>query len=356
VRSGWTGVHPSAEIVWGGDPSTAFGFDGLESSVSQALTMGLSGISLWASDIGGFFTLTSERLTPELLARWIEFGAVSGVMRTKAEGIGTSAEDRPQIWEEPTLPIWRRYAKLRTQLFPYLLAADRRYRRTGMPMMRHLSLAYPGDRRAVATDDAFLFGDDLLAAPVLEEGARERELYVPGGRWVDLWRSVRFKEGDGSLALGRARMLAGGARRTMPAPLDELPLLVRAGAVLPLLPAEVDTLAPYGGDGGVVNLEDRRDRLDLLAFPRGSAKSRFERKGTLRSIERDGRWTLSIAGGGTRRIHLQATLGSLRDPFTPRRLELDGHRLGSARWSYSRQTGVLEAKLGGRPERLVVSE
>ena len=66
-----------------------------------------------------------------------------------------------------------------------------------MPMMRHLSLAYPGDRRAVATDDAFLFGDDLLAAPVLEEGARERELYVPDGRWVDLWRSVLPKRATG---------------------------------------------------------------------------------------------------------------------------------------------------------------
>ena len=83
---------PYAQVVWGGDPTTGWGFDGLRSSVIQALTMGLSGISLWGSDVGGFFTLSEERLTPELLARWIQFGAVSGVMRTKAGG---SAPPRP---------------------------------------------------------------------------------------------------------------------------------------------------------------------------------------------------------------------------------------------------------------------
>ena len=92
IRSGWSGVHPYAQVVWGGDPTTGWGFDGLRSSVIQALTMGLSGISLWGSDVGGFFTLSEERLTPELLARWIQFGAVSGVMRTKAGG---SAPPRP---------------------------------------------------------------------------------------------------------------------------------------------------------------------------------------------------------------------------------------------------------------------
>ena len=150
-------------------------------------------------------------------------------------------------------------------------------------------------------------------------------------------------------------MLAGGARRTLPAPLDELPLLVRAGAVLPLLPADVDTLAPYGGDGGVVNLEDRRDRLDLLAFPRGSTKSRYERKGTIRSIERDGEWVLDFDGPGNRRFRLQAGMSALRAPFAPRRVELDGRRLDPGKWSYDRRTGVLEAAFSGRSGRLAVS-
>ena len=93
------------------------------------------------------------------------------------------------------LPIWRRYAKLRTQLYPYLLAADAEYRRTGVPLMRHLALAYPTDAAAVAREDEFLFGPDLLAAPVLaQRRARSASLYLPGGRWIDFWKGVAYDE------------------------------------------------------------------------------------------------------------------------------------------------------------------
>ncbi|MEA2467212.1 MAG: hypothetical protein QOJ57_1338, partial [Thermoleophilaceae bacterium] len=180
-RSGWTGTARHSQIVWGGDPSTDWGFDGLESAVTNGLTMGLSGVSLWGSDIGGFFTLSSPQLTPELLARWIELGAVSGVMRTQANGftIGDRGR-RAQITDPDVLPIWRRYAKLRTQLLPYLASAGREYRRSGMPIMRHLSLVYP---KAPAHDDEFMFGPDLLAAPVVSPGATSRSVYLPSGRW-----------------------------------------------------------------------------------------------------------------------------------------------------------------------------
>ena len=77
--------------------------------MTQALSLGLSGVTLWGSDVGGFFTLCDDQLTPELLIRWLQFGAVSGVMRTQAEGIGVAAQGCPQVWEEPTrCPIWRR--------------------------------------------------------------------------------------------------------------------------------------------------------------------------------------------------------------------------------------------------------
>ena len=95
-----TGVHPYAQLVWGGDPTVGFGFDGLASAVQQALSIGTSGISRWGSDIGGFFGI-GKRLTPELLTRWIEFGAVSPIMRTEANGVmlplaGEAADQRPR--------------------------------------------------------------------------------------------------------------------------------------------------------------------------------------------------------------------------------------------------------------------
>ena len=104
--------RPARQVVWGGDPTTAWDFDGLRSSVRQALTMGLSGISTWGSDIGGFFALLQAQLSPELLTRWVQFGAVSGVMRTQADGIAVPDKSRPQVWDPDQIDNWRRYAKL----------------------------------------------------------------------------------------------------------------------------------------------------------------------------------------------------------------------------------------------------
>ena len=357
IRSGFSGVAPCAQIVWGGDPTTDWGFDGLASSVKNGLTMGLSGISTWGSDIGGFFSLGSRRLTPELYRRWIQFGAVSGVMRTQEGGIALPPKSRPKTTDEEILPTWRRYAKMRTQLYPYLVAADAEYRREGIPMMRHLALTYPDDARASAREDEFLFGPDLLAAPVLEPGARRRELYLPAGEWVDLWRSAAYDEaGDGGLDLaGRARLVEGGRSMSLPAPEDELPLLARAGTVLPLLPPDVDTLAAYGDRPGLVKLDDRRNRVDLLAFPRGDSSADFYEGERLSSRERRGRWELGIDGSRARRYSLQASLATLRRPLAPCRVTVGGRALPRADWSYRASDGVLEATFRARSTTLVAS-
>ena len=354
-RSGWTGSARCAVNVWGGDPTTVFGFDGLQSAVRQALGMGLSGVTRFGTDIGGYNTYgPAENLTPELLARWIEFGAVSGVMRTKRSGIAVPSYQRPQIYDRATLPVWRRYAKLHTQLYPYILAADAHYRRTGMPLMRHLGLVHPGDERALRTDEQLLFGPDLLAAPVVAAGERERKLYAPAGRWVDLWRSASYDESDGSLRLGRPRVLAGGTEHRLPAPLDELPLLVRAGAVLPLLEPDVDTLADYGSGPGLVHLNDRRGRLRLLAFPRGRSSAEMFEGERLVSVEgaKRRRWTLAVRGARKRTYRVQATLRTLRRPFTPCRVTVGRRTLARSRWSYDTKTTVLRARFKARRAKL----
>jgi alpha-glucosidase (family GH31 glycosyl hydrolase) len=178
--------------------------------------------------------------------------------------------------------------------------------------MRHLSLADPGDAKAVATDDAFLFGPDLLAAPVLTPGATERELHLPPGRWIDLWRSVAVQP-DGSLKAGLPRRLEGGREATLPAPLAELPLLVRAGAVIPMLPASVQTL--YGTKDPV--------RRSLLAFPAGS--------------------TIRLPGG-RHRYSLQAWV-----PFRPCRVR----PLRRRQWRYDRRTKVLTASFTAHGTRKI---
>ncbi len=352
VRSGWTGSARCSPVVWGGDPSADWGFDGLRSVVTNGLTMGLSGVSTWGSDIGGFFALFENQLTPELLTRWIEVGAVSGVMRTEANGIDIPEKARPQVWDDDVLPQWRRWSKLRTQLYPYLATAAAEYRRSGLPIMRHLALAYPDDPRSLGVEDEFLFGPDLLAAPVLDPGARTRSLHLPPGRWVDLWRSASYRNADGGLTLGRARLLDGGREVTVPAPLSELPLLARAGTLLPLLPPDVDTLAGYGDTAPEVSLYERRDRRVLLAFPRGSSSARLEDGGRLVSREGRGRWELGIRSTRPRTWLLQASLGTLRHPFTPCSVRLGGRPVRG--WSYGSADRVLRAALPPRGTHLVV--
>jgi alpha-glucosidase len=270
VRSGWTGSARCSPIVWGGDPTTGFGFDGLESSIYQALSMGLSGVGLWGSDIGGFFALGFNAVTPELLDRWTAFGALSVIMRSQKDGIALPPKStpRPQPWDPAHLPVWRRYAKLHTQLYPYIAAAVAEYDASGMPVMRHHVLTHPGDPLAVARDDQYMFGPDLLVAPVYIAGATTRELYLPAGRWVDFWRAVDYVESSGDFVLRRdAAAIEGGRVITVDAPVAEIPIFVRAGARIPLLPAEVHTLAEHGVNPAIVHLSDRVDSIDYLQFP-----------------------------------------------------------------------------------------
>jgi alpha-glucosidase (family GH31 glycosyl hydrolase) len=300
-RSGWTGAAGCAQDVWGGDPTTTFGFDGLSSAVKQALSIGMSGVSRWGSDIGGYDTIGGDpQLTPELLKRWIEFGAVSAVMRTKASGIAIPDYARPQVFDPGIVEVWRRYAKLHTQLYPYLRAADAEYRATGMPLMRALALT---ERSSPATDDEFGFGPDLLAAPVVREGQSTRSVRLPRGRWL---RGLVYRSKDGAWLAHRAALLRGGRTVSVRAGEDELPIFVRAGALLPLLSPDVDTLAD--GGKGVVRLSDRAGQLRLLAFPRGRSKARIYDREGVRSHLTARAWTLTLSQERTRRIDVQAVL------------------------------------------------
>jgi alpha-glucosidase (family GH31 glycosyl hydrolase) len=357
IRSGYHGVQPCARVVWGADPTEDWSCsDGLCAAVNQLLNVGLSGIAYQGSDIGGFHAIANGRTSDELNARWLEVGFASGVMRTQANGYSfrNDRATRSQVWSDQVLPVWRRYAKLRTQLFPYIAAASAQYQRTGMPIARHLALVWPEDRPVATQHDAFLFGPDLLVAPVLAPNARERKLRLPAGEWIDLWRSAAFDSGPGALALGAPALLSGGRGATLPAPLQELPMLVRAGAVLPLTSPDVDTLATLG-DERTVSLHERRGRLTLLAWPRGTWTGTFYGRGSGRLVSRETRrgWELRVVSKRRRTVTLQAALRSLRKPLRPRRVTIGGKRVRS--WSYDRATGVLRARFAVRNGTLRVS-
>jgi hypothetical protein len=135
---------------------------------------------------------------------------------------------------------------------------------------------------------------------------------------------------------------------SVPAPLSELPLLVRAGAVIATLPHEVDTLAELKGPRGTVRLLDRRRRLRLLAFPRGRSARTVAPGVRVRSVEGRRRWTLRVRAGRRHRFRVDAALGSLRRPFRPCRVTLGRRRLARRLWRYDRRARVLRARFRAR--------
>ncbi|MGD8317972.1 MAG: glycoside hydrolase family 31 protein [Myxococcales bacterium] len=341
TRSGWTGSPACTPIVWGGDPTSGWDYDGLQSSIYRALSMGTSGVAIWGSDIGGFFQI-ARQLSDELFDRWIAYGGLSVVMRSEKNGVQVPEYDRPQPWDPAHQPVWRLYAKLHTQLYPYLQAAAETYYSTGMPIMRHHVLTHPDDAEATARDDQYMFGPDILVAPVYQEGASDRELYLPEGRWVEWWRTVSYGDQAGTFSMTSQELQEGGTTISVSAPLPEIPMFVRVGAVIPMLWPDVFTLAEFGDDPEIVHASDRDDRLHVLAFPRGETAGSFYADERWTSIEGDGRWTLTLQNRRERTIHLEASMRTLDQPFDVCSVSLDGTPIAEQDWSYDPSTGVLD--------------
>ena len=343
TRSGWTGSPACSPIVWGGDPTTGWDYDGIESSIYRALSMGTSGVGIWGSDIGGFFAMFGRYLSDELFDRWIAYGGVSVVMRSQRNGVKLTPHDRPQAWDPEHQPIWRLYSKLHTQLYPYLQAAAETYYATGRPIMQHHVLTHPDDLEATARDDQYMLGPDILVAPVYVEGATDRELYLPEGEWVEWWRSVTFGEEEGTFTLTDTITHGGGQSVTVSAPIPEVPMFVAAGAIIAMLSPDVFTLAEYGDDPEIVHASDRDDLLHVLAFPRGETSGAFYDDGAWTSVENDDGWTLTITNDRERTIHLEATMRTRTAPAAPCAVTLDGVPLSEEDWSYDETTGILDA-------------
>lgn len=235
TRSGYTGTQRYS-FDWAGDNRSNFSFeDGLPTAILAGENAALSGIALWGSDIAGYF----GRPDPELFVRWTQFGAFSPLMQ-----VHMTSNQGPWDFGPEALRIFRKFAKLRIQLFPYLYDAVHEASQTGMPVIRPMVLAFQDDPDVAAARYQYMFGPDILVAPMYRPGTY-RSVYLPEGEWVEWWSGTRY---DGKQTI------------EVYAPLDRMPLFVRSGAVLPLLPDDVDTLVPGTPDteAGVVTMDDRR--------------------------------------------------------------------------------------------------
>lgn len=235
VRCAWAGSQKYGVLTWSGDIHSSF--RAMREQLQAGLNMCVAGIPWWTSDIGGFIGGNiQDPYFKELLVRWFAWGAFCPVFRMHGErspwyereeefinGVRqlTSGQDN-EVWSfgEDNYEILKKYLFIREQLRPYIRECMRQASEKGAPVMRPLFFDFPGDKAAWEIGDAYMFGPDLLVAPVMEEGQREREVYLPAGcRWTDASTKAEYE---------------GGQKVTVPAPLDIIPVFVREGRTYPI--------------------------------------------------------------------------------------------------------------------------
>ncbi len=282
-RNGYPGIAQWGGWVWSGDTDSSW--KTLEAQIAVGINYSLSIGPYWGSDIGGFYP--NNELTGELYARWFQFAAFCGSFRSHGRnwwtrlpwGWGLSemgprennntnspvGPDHPRNILESELnnpkiePVAKKYAELRYQLLPYTYTLAWEARDSGLPLMRAMWLHYPDDTRARALGNQFMWGRDLLIAPVFTKGATSREVYLPKGDWYDWWTNAKS---------------AGGQNVNRDVDLATMPIYVRAGAIIPVDPVrqyttepvtEPTTLRIYGGaDGDYTLYEDDGMSQDYL--------------------------------------------------------------------------------------------
>jgi alpha-D-xyloside xylohydrolase len=213
-RSGWTGQH-AVGMTWGGDQASDFW--SLRVLVVATLSAACSGFSNWSHDVGGYLGhRLVERCPPELLVRWLQFGCFTPLMQAHGR-----MPQEPWHYSEHVLDLYREYVLLHEQLVPYVRAAAVTAARTGLPIIRPLCLVDPGDPRGWEIGDAYGYGPSLWVAPVLEEGATEREVALPRGEWIETWSGA---------------VVRGGGETVMEAPVERIPVWVRAGSIVVTYP------------------------------------------------------------------------------------------------------------------------
>ena len=238
-RNGYAGLQRYGWL-WSGDVDSTW--KTLAEQVADAINVGLCGIPYWGTDTGGF--VPTRELTPELYVRWFQFSAFCPLFRSHGRtwklrlpwgwNLGTPGplEGAERLGDWPAQQdlhnseverICRRYLELRYQMLPYIYSTFEQAHRSGLSPIRPLWLAHPSDEEALQIVDQYMWGDQMMVAPVLERAATQRKVYLPTGEWWDFWTHQRTKSDRGS-AISRD------------VDLSTIPLYVRAGAIVPMGP------------------------------------------------------------------------------------------------------------------------
>ena len=330
-RNGYAGISRYGGWIWSGDVSSTW--NTLAAQVGVGLNYSLSVSPFWGTDIGGFSPTPDRQYTGELYARWFEFAAFCPLFRSHGFnwhlhlpwGWNTGdpgpvevspAPDPSELHNAAVEPVCRKYLDLRYRLLPYNYTLVRQACDTGLPLMRALWVRYPRDPEAVKLGNEYLWGDDLLIAPVVERAAKSRRVYLPAGIWYDWWTNEKL---EGPRWIER------------PVDLGTMPIYARAGAVIPLDPVrqytaqpvvDLTTLQVCPGADGTFTLYD--DDGQSLGYRQGTDSTTVwirlhwddsARRLTLEPDQRMESWP------GGRRAFSEKIAGS---PAEPKRIEFHG--------------------------------
>lgn len=236
LRCAWAGSAKYGALVWSGDIDSTF--ECLQRQLRAGLSMAIAGIPWWTTDIGGFHGGNgADPKFRQLLIRWFEYGCFCPVFRLHGnrspmhgyEGdfisgigaFGSGAENEVWSYGEDNLEIMKKYLFMRERLRPYIKEQMILTHEKGTPIMRPLFYDFSADEKTWDIDDAYMFGPDILVAPVIEEDACRRSVYLPAGaKWTNVWTKEEYEGGQFIL---------------VDAPLDQIPLFLKDGAKLPVM-------------------------------------------------------------------------------------------------------------------------
>ncbi|MCF6165221.1 alpha-glucosidase [Furfurilactobacillus rossiae] len=241
TRAAYSGTQKYSTI-WTGDNQSIWSH--LQMMIPQMSNLGLSGFSFAGTDIGGF----SADTTPELLTRWIEGAIFSPLLRNHC--VLQVRDQEPWVFGDKVLNIYRKFLRLRYHFIPYLYDCFSLEAKNGLPVFRPLVLNYPGDPKVRNLNDEYMVGNQVLVAPIVQQGQTNRSVYLPEGSWIDLFTGVQYT--------GNTNILAN-------AQLDQLPVFIKTGSILPWgkavnhledAPADEMTFRLFGARGSYVHYQD----------------------------------------------------------------------------------------------------
>jgi len=210
-RAGFIGDWRYGAGIWSGDVNSSWGH--LRNQVPIGISASLSGYGFWNSDTGGFHGTPSA----ELYTRWMQFSAFCPVFRAH----GNHSIREPWAFGEKAEADVKRIMELRYRLSPYNYTTFYEMHQTGKPPMRAMFLEFPADKKTYSLEGQYMFGPWFLVAPVTKQGAGSREVYLPAGKWTNFWTE---------------EIITGPAKVKADAPIDRIPLFVREGAIIPMMP------------------------------------------------------------------------------------------------------------------------